>query len=754
MTCPSPPLRRWPLFKQPILTITLVLVEDAWINDQATTHDLSELEHCALGVDATYYLSRFLDTSPGHEPLLSANAGLTGFVDHINEDLDQWQENDITPFFVFDGQSITGQDALTLKRGLDANRTTDEAWSIYANGGAQEAVTRFGQSQGAFRIQNLYPALQGILKARQLHFLVAPYNASAQLAYFEMIDSDQCAGVLGSQELLLYPIKDSVIRSLDWDAKTVTAISKKKAIRSLTPTASESRFIDCALMAGTSFLPPFPALLETSMYTTHNISTAANLLRTSENSVATACASFNDILQTKDKDWLDKYHKARMVVNHFVYIAESGEICVNDYERLTGDNHQYLGLQLPAELFHYVNTGLIGPRLLNCITHGQLIVQPTLDGVASAAYKKLVTQQVVPIKEQAFGLLIPRLHRGIQHKDVQMRVWYDPDFTYTINHGSLQPPPSKQVESWEVKQSDVDKAYPDKNFVDCPVSLEVLSLINPDFVKTTFRNEKLIRGIDSTRIVTSVAIWRFLHLRGYANDDHTLSKWGYALGSTIIHLREANEKRGSEVPGIFEAALLAYELIRFGLLNGKHTDADSGLPRKGTDQDKSNLILVSQCASLLKLQHQAVGYTGPLNKSLLMFRSLSTTVREADRDLLEAIVASMFMHAESNRVRDDQLEISQRLPFLHEPDITLGIAVRTFYDEDDPNHSKEERANRLAVFPKVYAPYAEALEEDFRVVGDFVEALNKGVEGLVDELPAADRAAWAQAKKYLGDRPF
>lgn len=510
---------------------------------------------------------------------------------------------------------------------------------------------------GAFRIQNLYPLFQRILKQRGLHFLVAPYTACAQLAYFDMIDSDQIGGVMGSQELLLYPIKDSVIRTIDWDNKSIQAISKKKVIRSLTPTGSESRFIDCFLMTGTSFLPPFPALLETSLYTTHNISNAANLLRTSENSVATACASFNDILQRLgDPNWLDKYHKARMVVNHFIYIAENGEIRVNEYDTLTKDNHEYLGLQLPAELFHYLNTGLIGSRLLSYITHGQILVQPTLDGVISDEYKHLVTKQIVPIKEQALSLLIPRLHRGIQHKNITMRVWFDKNFSYTINR-SLQPPPSQQVATWNVKQEDLQECFP-ADFAG-PVSLEVLALANDDFVKKTFPQGRPIRGIDSTEMITSVAIWRFLHLRGYVDDEHKLTKWGNALATTLLALQDANENR-PEVTGLDEAALLAFELLRFGLLNGKYVKNLPGLPRKGSDTDKASVVLISQCASLLKLRHQALGYTGPLNKSLLTFRSFSTTIREADRDLIEAIVASMFMYGQSKRDRDDQLEISQR----------------------------------------------------------------------------------------------
>jgi hypothetical protein len=381
------------------------------------------------------------------------------------------------------------------------------------------------------------------------------------------------------------------------------------------------------------------------------------MLRTADKNVANACASFNDILQSQDPNWLDNYRKARLAVHHFIYIAESGEVKVNEYDRLTGDNHEYLGLQLPEELFHYLNTGLIGSRTLNSITHGQVIVQPTLDGVASEEYKKLVTSQIVPIKEQTLGLIIPRVHRGIGHKAVKMRVWFDSKFSYTLNHSSLQPPPSQKVGSWDVKEEDIRSCFPE-DFAG-PVSLEVLALANDEFAAKTTAKEKVIRGIDSPELVTSVAIWRFLHLRGYVNDSHRLTPWGNALATTLLAIQDVVEECEG-VPGLDEAALLAFELIKLGLLNGRNREPLPGHPRKGTDEEKSSLALISECATLLKLRHQFYGYTGPLNKSLLSFRSLSTTVREADRDLIEAIVASMFMFGQSKRERDDYLQISQR----------------------------------------------------------------------------------------------
>lgn len=99
-------------------------------------------------MDATYYLSQLLDVSPAHEPLLSALSGLTGFDDHINENLARWEESRITPFFIFDGQSVTGQDDIAQKRALDANKKTDEAWELYSQSKPDDAVNTFGANPG------------------------------------------------------------------------------------------------------------------------------------------------------------------------------------------------------------------------------------------------------------------------------------------------------------------------------------------------------------------------------------------------------------------------------------------------------------------------------------------------------------------------------------------------------------------------------------------------------------------------------
>ncbi len=472
-----------------------------------------------------------------------------------------------------------------------------------------------------------------------------------------MIDSDQCAGIMGSQELLLYPIRDCVIRELKWEDKTAKAISKKQIIRTLS--VSETMFIDVLLMTGTSFLPPFPPLQDRTINPRQTtVMDAMNLLRTADKSIANACASFGDILQAQDPNWLDKYRKARMAVNHFIYINENGEIKVNDYDKLTGDNHEYLGLQLPSELFHYLNTGLIGPRILGWITHCKIIVPPTLDGVASAEYRKLITTQLAPIKETTLALLVPRLNRGIGHREVKMKVWYDDSFEHRVNLRNAPQSPANRAASWNLSEAALKSYFPQP--ASGSIAFEMSALKIPDLVQSTLSKERVKGGIDQADAIVSLAVWRFLHLREYINDSHQPTAWGLALSRTFASLEPTVEKH-KEVPGLYDAALLGLELIRFDLLHDRNRHEElNGLPLNGSEEDKHSLLLISRCATLLNMRHQANGYTGPLSKNLLNFHSLVSAAREADRDLIEAVIAAMFMHGQAKRDRADGWQIGRR----------------------------------------------------------------------------------------------
>ncbi|KAI1485243.1 nuclease-like protein [Biscogniauxia mediterranea] len=728
-------------------SVDTVASEQLYLAAWAITAEVSQLEDTAIAVDASYYLQLFLDNPPYHEPLLPALGGLTGIQAHIESDLDSWKANKTTPFFIFNGQSVVGTDEVTVQRGKRAIAGTDEAWGLYFQSQANEAVAAFGSHRGAYLVHHLFPLLQGILKRRGLHFLVPPFNASAQLAYFDMIESEQISAIMGSQELLLYPIREFVIRFIDWDAGTFTAISKKGIIKTLGVT--EPMFIDALLMTGTTFLPAFPPLKEPTITPRQpsSVQDAVNMLRTSEKSVATACNSFNDILGKRgDPNWLQKYRKARMSVDHFIYIAENGEIKVYNYDTLTQDNWEYLGYQLPAELFHYVNSGLIGARLPSWITHGQIVVYPTLDGGKPDEYKQLVTNQLMPFRELAMSLLLPRLHRGIQYKPITVKVWYDDKYSHKIEYRQQDNQALQRAQTWDISEATIQQHFP--NAKHGSIIFEITALRKKDFAKTTFASGKP-KGMVTADLILSVTIWRFLHLRGYVDDSHNLTSWGEALAKSLEAL-EPTVAKNPGVPGLFEAALLAYELLRFDLLNTRNQHPElNGLPMNGTEDEKASLLLISRCAILLKLRHQANGYTGPLSKNFLCFRSLSSSIREANRDVIEAIVASMFLHAQTKRERDDYLHIGQSLPFLADTDVALGIAVKTFLDDVHPNEPADQKAAKKAEFPGKFVPFATNFFEDLDIACDFFNALHTGVKTLTSEIPTADRGAWDKAATYL-----
>ena len=468
---------------------------------------------------------------------------------------------------------------------------------------------------------------------------------------------------MGSQELLLYDIDDSIISPpsvADWEKKSFSGIQKSELMKKLG--TSPDVFADALLMIGTSFLPTFPALQDVSITTRQpfHIGDAINLLRTSEKSVTATCAAFNDILQVQDPNWLDKFRKAKMGVKHCITVNEDGSTHVREFDTITKDNHEYLGLQLPPELYHYLSQVIVGPRLLNIFASSEILVFPTLDGVISDEYKRLVTQQLVPLKEQTAALMSPRINRGFQYRDIKMRYWFDGNLEHKLNHRNMQP--NTFADTWSVRDQELKSQESATSTTSGKLPFALLSLENKEFcLKTIPKDPKeKITGLNSKKEILSNALWRLLHLRGYINDQHELTAWGKALRVTVKALGPTIKTFG-DVHHIEEATFLAYELIRFDNLHtrNRHPELIGG-PLRGSDDDKASCILIGRTACLLKLRHQKIGYTGPLSKNFLAFHSIIKAVRETDRDLLEAVLASMFLSNQINRDRDDFSDLGRR----------------------------------------------------------------------------------------------
>jgi len=411
-------------------------------------------------------------------------------------------------------------------------------------------------------------------------------------------------------------------------------------------------------MTGTSFLPQFPQANTVSGVASFSIRDAYNGLRAHNKSVMAFAAHYSDKIREGDPDWLDKYQKAKMQVNHCVTLSPDGQYNVQDRENLTIDSVKYLGLQLPAELYHYMSETMIGPRVMNSLTWLDTVVFPTLDGVESEEYKRLVTVSLPPLRETMAALIASRCARALQHYNQHMRFWFNETLRPELVHKDKQEETNKKTETWAVGDPDLKSIQGLSTTQPGKLTFAVLALQKKDFAEKTVSKVR-VDSLDTTSEILSNSIWRLLHLRGYVNDQHKLSIWGQALAATLEAIGPA-VKKYDDAQHLEEAAFLAFELLQFDNLNSRNPHPELiGGPLRGSDEQKASCMLVSRTACLLKLRHKSVGYTGPLSKNFLAFYSIVKAVREADRDLLEGITASMFLSSQAKRSRTKYREIGQ-----------------------------------------------------------------------------------------------
>ena len=175
-------------------------------------------------------------------------------------------------------------------------------------------------------------------------------------------------------------------------------------------------------------------------------------------------------------------------------------------------------------------------------------------------------------------------------------------------------------------------------------------------------------------------MWRFLQLRGYVNDKHQLTDWGETLKAA---LDASGSRRDQE-----EAVFIAVELLRLRLITPDTMFLGyAGAPEHGSgayshrcsfllsltndlDIDKRNCMLISRLACLGKIRHDPKRWSGPLSRHLLAYQSIISNVHGSLRDLMEMILAAMFLEGLVDRDRNDWTDIA--LGYGIVPGLTSG----------------------------------------------------------------------------------
>lgn len=240
---------------------------------------------------------------------------------------------------------------------------------------------------------------------------------------------------------------------------------------------SNDLFVDACLLSGSSMLPTFPPLENPQYYRRYIIRETVDMLVSLGKNVTAVCAHYQDDTQVREMGYLDKYRRTRMSIRHHVILTADGNVELQDKEHAPGDVHEFIGQRLPEELYFYLSRGVIGPRILVWLTSGEINLLPPLDGGESEEYRKLVRDQLTPLRTQSLGLLAHSLTRYYQRKDITVRCWFE-EKTKSISLKDVQSPQGS-IAAWHVDDVTIrDKATKLKvRHGNIWLSLDILMLI-------------------------------------------------------------------------------------------------------------------------------------------------------------------------------------------------------------------------------------------------------------------------------------
>jgi Temperature dependent protein affecting M2 dsRNA replication len=398
------------------------------------------------------------------------------------------------------------------------------------------------------------------------------------------------------------------------------------------------------------------------------------------------CLHYQETPQFRALNYLDRFRKAKMAIKHHVVVTREGKVEPFDIIHASGDIHEFIGQRLPEELYFYLSKGIIGPRVLNWRTSGEILEAPPLDNGESDEYRKLVREQLTEMRTSTISLLSFSLHRVYQHRDLNLRCWFDKDKVETITMRNLDDP-RPLVSQWHVPESvfgPMRKDFPRSSMLGFAVQL----LKDKNFAKRTVSLKKLDQPLVTKNEILMNSIWRLLHIRGYVDNNHNLTSWGVVLNAVMAAVPSRQ---------FDESALIAVELLRLGLLSADYMfPTYSSLGFAASENARRNILLVSRVATLGRLQHKQIGFTGALSRHLLGWHSMISAVRSGLRDLAEVCLTTLLLNGDASRDRSDWTELGLDLPFLLDHGCAMGLAMNIYLnkvvEQPDPKSDEAHQA--------------------------------------------------------------
>ena len=474
------------------------------------------------------------------------------------------------PIFIFNGVDHVNKPTPEYLS-QESMKAASDAWKRYNDGKKDGGSNDFLKAK--YPVQTLDRWLQHQLTKSKVDYLVAPYSSIAQLSYMEQLSEQYIDCIWGSTDYFLFNI-DKVITNIavrlpDTQAETFTWVSRATCVERLKVTTDSLR--DAQLLLGSAFSPTFPPLARQAASTKGvGITDVIAMLNSNGRNVLQLCHAYRDDPSMANNDYADLYKRAIMSIRHHIALRQNGTIESTHAEYAPGDVHDFVGQNLPAEMFFYLSRGIIGPEVLNWLTqdHIDLTLPPGV--MDSPASRSLVFEQLNPVRAQALMVLSENMNIYYRHRKVRINTWAGqerPDLTINMREETLL---KDTISGWKVKDGLLQDIGQDFSLLACLQALK----------KDKFRLETVKSGktthaypaLTSTDEVIANTFYRFLRIRGYVNEKHELTVWGNVLETILAKL--SPPKRASDM-GSNDIAILAVELMRFGLLNGD----ESGGPR-------------------------------------------------------------------------------------------------------------------------------------------------------------------------------
>lgn len=306
-----------------------------WASNEGVSHtsNIDDIRGKRLLIDAEHLLDTLLTAQPSREPLLPALGGLPfALKKHVDAYLQGVKDAELKATFVFEGVTPECKDRAAIAReSRQAAASLNEAWSLYGQGKADNAVAEFGKSckfcyvlgclsgrltdreAGNYQTYHILRWFRSYLRKQEQMTITAPSVVSAQLNYMQSQNMGDF--VVGTMSCFIFGAV-TIALSFDWDAKIFTWVNKGHVLTKLA--LNDAQFVDLALLSGLSILAPAPVPeVENSAAP---MQPARLLFSRGHNDGLLVCETL------KNDAYTELYKKAKTTVTHCPVVTRDGKL--------------------------------------------------------------------------------------------------------------------------------------------------------------------------------------------------------------------------------------------------------------------------------------------------------------------------------------------------------------------------------------------------------------------------------------------